>query len=100
VLKHIVLWKLKDEAAGASKAENAVEMKKRLDALVGVVPGPVEFEVGINIDPEGGVSDIALYSVFESREALKAYAVHPKHVEAGVFIKQVAEERRCVDYEF
>lgn len=100
MLKHIVMWVLKDEAEGATKAENAQKMKDMLEGLVGKVPGPVELEVGINIDPEGGVSDVALYTIFKDVEGLKGYAVHPEHLKVVDFIKKVAAERRCVDYEF
>ncbi|NJB68588.1 hypothetical protein GGQ74_002261 [Desulfobaculum xiamenense] len=100
MLKHIVLWVLKDEAEGDTAAGNAAKLKERLEALKGRVPGPVELEVGINVDPAGGVSHVALYSVFENAEALQGYAVHPLHLEVVDFIRKVAAERRCVDYEF
>ncbi|GAB6177555.1 Dabb family protein [Desulfobaculum senezii] len=98
MIKHIVMWTLKDEAEGAPKAENAKRMKTMLEDLRGRVPGPLELEVGINIDPEGGVSDVALYTTFEDTDALAAYAVHPEHLKVVEFIKKVVTERRCVDY--
>ena len=48
MVTHIVFWKLKDEALGADKAENAKQIKQRLEALVGIIPGLIEAKVGIN----------------------------------------------------
>jgi hypothetical protein len=42
MIKHIVMWKLKDEAEGADRATNAARMKEKLDACRGLVPGIVE----------------------------------------------------------
>ena len=38
MLKHIVMWKLKEFAEGKTKAENALIMKESLERLVGIVP--------------------------------------------------------------
>ncbi len=97
MVTHIVFWKLKDEALGASKKENAKQIKQRLEALVGVVPGLIEAKVGIN--ENGGKYDAALYSRFESMEALHAYDSHPEHLKIRDFVKAVRLERESVDFE-
>lgn len=43
--------------------------------------------------------EIALIGTYENVEALKAYQVHPAHVEAGKFVRSVTCERACLDYE-
>ena len=48
MVTHIVFWALKDEAEGHDKRENAEHIKELLEALVGVVPGLIKAEVGIN----------------------------------------------------
>lgn len=75
MVTHIVFWALKDEAEGHSKRENAEHIKEMLEALVGVVPGLIEAKVGIN--ENGGKYDAALFSKFESWDALHAYDSHP-----------------------
>lgn len=97
MIKHIVMWRL-DEAAG-DKAANALELKRLLEGLNGRIPGLLKLEVGIDFSREGESSDVALYSEFESRQALDAYQVHPAHAEVVPFVKSVRAERRVVDYE-
>ncbi len=97
MIKHIVFWKLKDEAMGNDKWENARIIKTRLEALVGVIPGLIENEVGLNVN--GGEYDAALYSVFESEEALHSYDSHPEHLKIRDFVKDARISRVAVDYE-
>ncbi len=99
MIKHIVLWKLKETAAGHSAAENAREIKRRLEALNGRIPGMLRLEVGIDFSKEDASSDVALYSEFESRAALEGYQSHPLHEEVKEFVMAVRSERRLVDYE-
>ena len=99
MVKHIVFWRLKDEAGGRSKAENAIAIKKRLEALAGKVPGLLRLEVGIDVSREEGSSDLALYSEFTSREALAAYQEQPEHKAIMPLIMEARTERRVVDYE-
>jgi len=99
MVKHIVFWRLKAEAHGNSAAENARLIREKLEALVGVIPGLVSLEVGLDFERSDQASDVALYSVFESREALAAYQVHPAHKAVMPFIAEARSERRVVDYE-
>ncbi|WP_461210439.1 Dabb family protein [Desulfocurvus sp. DL9XJH121] len=99
MLKHIVMWRLKDEAEGAAKAENALKMKEMLEALPAKVPGVVSLEVGVNVVAGDTASDICLYSVFNTLEEMDAYQVHPEHLKCVEFIKKIVIERRAVDYE-
>lgn len=99
MVKHIVFWKLKERAAGASRAENARLLKERLEALDGRIPGMLRAEVGIDFDRSAGAWDVALYSEFESREALDVYQDHPEHVAVKDFVLEVREDRAVVDYE-
>jgi hypothetical protein len=99
MIKHIVVWKLKPSAEGRSADRNAAEMKARLDALNGVVPGLVMLEVGIDFSRTSGSADVALYSEFTDIEALKAYQIHPDHVEAAAFVRPLCSERILIDYE-
>lgn len=99
MVKHIVLWRLKDFAEGADKAANAGKIKVALEGLQGRIPGLVSIEVGVDFERSAAAFDVALYSVFESREALAAYQVHPEHKKVADFILRVRSERAVVDYE-
>lgn len=97
MVKHIILWKLKEEH---NTDEVKSGIKSSLEALLGVVPGLVEIKVQTEKLDSSNV-DVMLYSVLESEEALKAYAVHPAHVAAADnFVRPYTETRSCIDFEF
>jgi len=99
MLKHIVMWKLKEHAEGADRAANAREMKRRLDACAHIVPGILKFEVTLAQPGLEATYDVVLYSEFENRAALEAYAKHPTHHALVPFIGAIREARQCMDYE-
>lgn len=99
MLKHIVMWKLKDEAEGRSKKENALELKKRLEALKDPVPEVLELEVGLQFEPSEAAYDALLFSVFKDKAALETYQKHPEHQKVVEFVKKIILDRKVVDYE-
>ncbi|MFU2207633.1 Dabb family protein [Solidesulfovibrio sp. C21] len=101
MIKHIVMWTLKDQAEGRDKAANAAEMQSRLLALKGKLPQAVELEVAVGAEIFAAVpeTDVVLSSSFRTKEDLQTYAVHPLHLEVVEFIKKVVSERRVVDFE-
>lgn len=99
MVKHIVFWTLKETAHGRSAEQNAHEIKSRLEALNGRIPGLVKLEVGMDFSRSDFSADVALYSEFVDREALAAYQVHPEHVEIADFVAVVRETRAVADYE-
>ena len=99
MVKHIVVWKLKESAHGVSRQENALAIKQKLEALRGKIDGLLAIEVGIDISKTEQSGDIMVYSEFTSREALAGYAVHPLHKAAAVYVVESVSERRVVDYE-
>ena len=94
MVKHIVLYTLKD---GVDKTEVVPVIKNCLEPLVGVIPGLLHME--IRQAYQGGM-DYALYSEFESKEALAQYAQHPAHLEAKSHFWHFLNTRVCADYEF
>jgi len=92
MVKHIVVWKMKEEAS----AEQKVEMKARLEALKGVVSELVEIDVGI--DGENGT--MSLTSEFASNEDLAVYQTHPAHLDVVGFVKPLVAERAVCDSVF
>lgn len=99
MIKHIVMWTLKENALDASASENAAKMKEMLEALQPTVPTLQHIEVSTETFGDTPGCDVILYSEFASREDLDIYQAHPAHQKCVAFIKQVVAERRAVDYE-
>jgi quinol monooxygenase YgiN len=97
MLKHIVMWKLKGDAA--AKQENLQKVKAALESCRDAVPGMLTYEIGIDIGTDSGPWDIALYSEFADRAALDAYQRHPKHLAIKPIIGPLRDNRAVVDYE-
>lgn len=96
MVKHIILWKLKSEF---NNDEVKKGIKNGLEGLLGKIDGLLEIKVQTkNLDSSN--VDVMLYSVFESEDALKGYAVHPEHVKvADTFVRPYTETRSCIDFE-
>jgi len=99
MIKHIVMWKLADSAAGRKKEENALLLKKKLEALPPLIPEILKLEAGLNFDETENSFDVVLYSEFKSKEALGVYQKHPEHLKLIEFLNKVRLEKRVVNYE-
>lgn len=99
MVKHIILWQLKDEYSDAEKADIKAGIKAGLEGLAGQIPGLVEVHVNINGLPSSN-ADLMLDTTFESAEALKGYSKHPAHVAvADSKVRPYYKNRICLDYE-
>ncbi len=99
MVKHIILWQLKDELQGVEKDAVKQGIKEGLEGLQGVIPGLLEIKVNAN-GLASSNADVMLDSSFESEEALKAYAVHPTHVKvADEKVRPFTKTRSCLDFE-
>lgn len=97
MLKHMVMMKLK-AAEEMLLEERLKQLKSMLMALKEEIPALESMEVGINFSNRPTAMDIVLVSEFKNEAALDIYRVHPKHLEALAYIKEVVEEARVVDY--
>lgn len=98
MVKHVILWQLKEEFSEEEKKRIKLEIKDGLEALVGVVPGLLEVKVNIEGLPSSN-ADLMLDSLLESEEALKEYAIHPAHVAvADSKVRPYTRTRVCLDY--
>lgn len=96
MIKHIVMWKLKE----ANKQENTLKLKKRLEDLKLHIPELLTVEAGVNFNESEAAFDVVLTSEFESREALIRYQQHPEHQKLiADFLEKVRAEKHVVDYE-
>ncbi len=102
MIRHVVMWKLKDEAEGAAKEKNAEKMKLILEGLKVNIDEIKSVEVGINITDEdeeaGSAYDVVLISDFETELDYTMYTRNAHHKKAIEFINSVIEERHFVDY--
>lgn len=99
MIKHIILWTLKEEFTAEEKETIKQGIKEGLEGLAGVIPGLLEIRVNTGRLPSSN-ADLMLDSTFESVEALKAYAVHPAHVEvADTKVRPYTALRSCLDFE-
>lgn len=99
MVKHIVLFKLKDAVSETEKLAVMNKFKEAIEALPAKIAVIRNIEVGLNMNP-GETWHIALNSEFDTLEDLNFYAVHPDHVAAGKILAETKESRACVDYEF
>jgi len=99
MIKHIVVWRLKESAHGNTKKQNALIIKSKLEGLSGKISGLIKLEVGIDFSHTESSGDIILYSEFESTKDLENYQSHPNHQAIIPFVKETTSERRVVDYE-
>ncbi len=99
MVKHIILWQLKEELQEEEKEAVKAGIKAGLEGLQGVVPGLLEIKVVTKGLPSSN-ADVMLDSSFVDEEALKAYAVHPAHVEvADTKVRPYTQTRSCLDFE-
>ena len=92
MVKHIVLYRLKENV----DKEAAVKLiASVLEPLVGQIPGLLHLEIRRAYNG----MDYALYSEFESREALSTYSVHPLQLEAKTHFSHLLETRVAADYD-
>lgn len=98
MIKHIILWQLKDELSEEEKANVRAGIKEGLEGLQGKIPGLTEIYVQTDFLPSSN-ADVMLDSTFESEDALKAYAIHPEHVKvADEKVRPYTKNRVCMDF--
>jgi len=97
MIRHIVMWKLKGEAEGRCRDENAREMKRLLELLPAEIPEILELRVGIADGHSESSCDLVLESSFEDWETFEVYQSHPEHLKVAEFVKAVRLERHVVD---
>jgi len=95
MIVHIVTFKFKEE----HKKANIIQAKQMLENLMGAVSTLRSIDVGVNFSKEERAMDLSIITVFESKEGLDAYAIHPEHLKVVDFIKTVVEYSKVVDYE-
>ena len=99
MVKHIILWTMKDSLSEEEKIQIKKSIKEGLESLQGVVPGLTDIKVQIDGRLSSSNADLMLECTLESEEALKGYAVHPAHVAiANSRVRPFTAIRSCLDF--
>jgi heme-degrading monooxygenase HmoA len=98
MLKHIVMWNVRGDDA-ATRARHIAQVKAAFESLRGLVPGLLHVEVGVDESRIDYACDVVLYTEFDSREALAAYAEHPEHLRVKRALGDLRIARHQVDYD-
>ena len=94
MVRHIVFFKLPDNSV-----EKIEELKNMLLGMKNEVEVLQNIEVGVNFSQSPREYDLALITDFKTKEDLKIYSTHPKHLPIVDFIKQSGIETKVVDFE-
>ena len=98
MVRHIILWKLKDSIPESEKPLCRAEAKRRLEDLAGKIPGLLS--ISVETAPlASSNADMMLDSSFETEADLAAYQTNPLHVEAASYVRSVVETRLCLDFQ-
>lgn len=99
MVKHVILWTLKEEISKDEAVKIKADIKAGLEELKGQISGLIDIKV--NTEPLASSNcDLMLDSTFMNEESLKGYAVHPKHVDvANTKVRPFTSSRVCMDYE-
>lgn len=101
MIKHIILWKLKEGFSKNEKQKIKEDIKTNLESLKGKIDGLAEIKVQIDsLDIPASNADVMLYSSFVNQTAYEGYIVHKDHVAvADNYVRPYTEIRLCMDYE-
>lgn len=99
MVRHIILWKLRDDLTDEEKISVKAEIKAGLEGLTGRIPGLLEIKVHTEGLPSSN-ADLMLESCFTDQAALKGYSIHPEHVAvADNKVRPYTAVRSCLDFE-
>ena len=100
MVKHVILWQLKDELTAEEKVTVKAEMKDALEGLAGKIPGLLDVKVYTEGLESSKNAEVMLDTTFTDEVALKSYAVHPEHVAvADGKVRPFTKYRACLDFE-
>lgn len=98
MFKHIVLFRLKENARGLGLEENIADLKQMLEALPDKIEELRVLEVGVDLLQTAHSSHLSLLTAFDDEAAFTRYVQHPEHQKVVAFLQGILEERRVVDY--
>lgn len=100
MVKHIILWRLREDLTAEEKAIVKQDIKAGLEGLAGRIPGLLDIKVNVDGRLDSSNADVMLDSTLVDEAALRSYAVHPEHVAvADGKVRPYTSLRTCLDYE-
>lgn len=99
MVRHVVMWKFKNEAEGKTKLQNMETVREQLYALLPIIPEIKRMEIGFDVTGSEASMDLMLLTEFDTLETLKIYAVHPEHQKVATYVRKVVESRVVLDCE-
>lgn len=99
MVRHVVMWKFKEEAEGKSKEENMNAVKNGLLALPALIPQLKKAEVYFDVSHTDMSMDLMLVTEHDTLEDMRAYAEHPEHLKVSAYVRRVIERRVVLDSE-
>lgn len=100
MIKHVVLFKLKEFESEDQKAVVRNKINHALLALKDKIKVLKYIEVGQNYELITSSNDICLITHFETLSDLEVYRIHPEHLKVFELIKANTSSRAVVDFEF
>ncbi|PLX78244.1 MAG: stress responsive alpha-beta barrel domain-containing protein [Desulfuromonas sp.] len=95
MLKHVVLFKFKEETDAAA----IEELASGLGALPAIIDEIKEFVFGKDIIGSERSYDFGLVSLFDDLAAMQRYQVHPEHQKVIAHVKNICSSVVAVDFE-
>ena len=99
MVRHIILWKIKEDKTKEEKELIKQNVKHGLEGLYGKIEGLEKIHVQTE-SLSSSNADLMLDSTFTDAASLNAYSVNPLHVEvANNSVRPYMEIRMCLDFE-
>lgn len=99
MVRHIIVWTLKDSFTETEKQAVKAGIKEGLEGLQGQIPGLLKIRV-VTEGLASSTADLMLDSLFTDEAAYKAYKTHPAHVAvADGRVRPNVQVRLCMDFE-
>lgn len=99
MIKHLVMFKFKEEAEGCTRKENMQTAKKMLENLEEKIPQIQYLKVSTMIVAGTSSFDLVLDTSFNNVEDLDIYQNQEDHMVVKGFMKKVVDKREMIDYE-
>ena len=94
MIRHIVLFKIKDEF----KSE-IPQLVQNFYGMKGKIEGMLDLEAGQDILHSERSYDLALITLFDSRESFESYQTHPVHMPVKKRMHEVRSASVACDFE-
>ena len=96
MVKHMIIWKLKDSVADKDGAK--ADIKAALEGLLGKIDGLLEMRILTEGLPSSS-GDLMMDSAFTDKAALDAYQENPLHKEIAVgLVRPAVDTRMAFDF--